>query len=163
MRFLPATLCVLLLSTHVDLTSGAPYPSASPLNPPATSTAEPISTAILRHGRLRLEYFLEGHHLDQRLSALTTACIEEAYHRIRGRRSGTTSFTGVWVIHPPIQVHLLPSVSPPPAKEVMTNDEAARVWLMLHDVVVKEKGMKEMEFDVEKEGIVVARGKVLEI
>ena len=43
----------------------------------------------------------------------------------------------------------------------MTNDEAALAWLMLADIVVKVTTMREMEFDVYKEGRIVARGKVL--
>ena len=151
-----------------DLVHGAP---ASPALSPAlhvgnasdglVQTVTTITTVHMNN-RLVIDYALEGHALDNKLAARTIACIDQAYRLTRTRKPGNAPFTGEFAYYAPMQVHLAPSPAPAVGDKCrMTNDEAALAWLMLADIVVKVTTMREMEFDVYKEGRLVARGKVL--
>lgn len=152
-----------------DLVYGAPAPPAFRPTLHVENAANGLAqtfttTAVHVDHRLALDYTLEGHSLDHRLAALTMGCIDEAYRATRAREPGSAPFTGAFAFHAPMQVHLAPSPLPAVAvRSRMTNDEAALAWLMLSDVIIKQIEMKEMEFDVYKEGKVVARGKVLKV
>ena len=169
LRFFYAIPVLLLFWRSHDLVYGAPAsPAFRPILHVNNATSRLVqaftTTAVHVDHRLVLDYTLEGHSLSNRLAALTMGCIDEAYHATRARVPGSAPFTGAFAFHAPMQVHLAPSPVPAvAARSRLTNDEAALAWLMLSDVVVKQIELREIEFDVHKEGKIVARGKVLKV